>query len=62
MELNTIHDRNGASCQNCGWGSHCGTPRYAEVREKNFNKLKLRKRKNPHQRHIDEKKEADQTQ
>ena len=35
MELNTIHDRNGASCQNCGWGSHCGTPRYAEVRENN---------------------------
>tara|TARA_B110000444_G_scaffold35316_1_gene30736 strand:- start:1852 stop:2112 length:261 start_codon:yes stop_codon:yes gene_type:complete len=31
MLLNTIHDRNGGSCQNCGWGSHCGTARYAEA-------------------------------
>jgi len=32
----------------------------AEQREKNFHKLKLRKRKNPHSRHLDEKKEAEQ--
>jgi len=31
----------------------------AEQREKNFHKLKLRKRKNPHNRHIDEKKEEE---
>jgi hypothetical protein len=33
MHLNTIHDHNGGSCQNCGWGSHCGTARYAEAQD-----------------------------
>ena len=29
MHLNTISDTNNGSCQNCGRGSHCGTPLYA---------------------------------
>ena len=33
MHLNTIHDHNGDCCQNCGWGSHCGTARYAEAQD-----------------------------
>ena len=33
MHINTIHDHNGGPCQNCGWGSHCGTARYAEAQD-----------------------------
>jgi hypothetical protein len=33
--LTSHQDSTGSNCQNCGWGSHCGTARYAEVRERN---------------------------
>ena len=33
MHLNTIHDTHGTYCQNCGWGSHCGTPRYTTIKD-----------------------------
>ena len=33
MHLNTIHDNNGVYCQNCGWGSHCGNARRADVKD-----------------------------
>lgn len=29
MTLNTISDSKSGHCQNCGRGSHCGTPLYA---------------------------------
>ena len=32
MHLNTIHDKTGAYCQNCGWSSHCGLPRMGDVK------------------------------
>ncbi|MGY8867764.1 MAG: hypothetical protein ACKVJK_19335 [Methylophagaceae bacterium] len=27
-----ITDHSSTHCQNCGWGSHCGGPRHAEVK------------------------------
>jgi len=33
MNLVSYQDSTGSYCQNCGWGSHCGTPRYGELKE-----------------------------